>query len=164
VGDELFPQIYESLGDLARQVGSQEPAELVNQLYIKWHGQAALPDWKSRVEFRSYARRALRNMVVDQYREQKNLRIDALFEECGVSTHVHRNPDEIVIEVRQMIAEIGDETPIYGQILILRMCVDLTDVQRAQILGVSESTGKRLWNAARTEFKKRLEKKYPLLS
>lgn len=159
--EPLFREIYEALVKLAREADftkSIEPAELVNELYLKWQGGAALQDWQNRMQFYTFARRALRNMLIDGYRKGKNLKVEVLMDYCGGELL-----DMNHVDVNQIITDIGNETPAYGQVLTLKAYSFHTDEEIADALGVSESAAKRYFNKAKAEFRKRLENNPPLI-
>jgi DNA-directed RNA polymerase specialized sigma24 family protein len=158
----LFNEIYTALLEIARQADftrTVDPAELVNKIYEKWQAGAALKDWQSRMEFYTFARRALRNIVIDGYRERKNLRTEILFEDSGVCAAFHLD----FVNVEEIIEQIGQETPAYGEVLTLKIFSHHTDDEIAEALGVAEATAKRYCVVAKAKFRKRLENNPPLI-
>src|SRR5207253_1737421 len=95
----------------------------------------------------AFARRALRNLVIDHYRHDRRLNTLLPFDEeavVGARTLSFVDFDEI-------ISQIGAETPMYGEVLTLKAYSLYTDEQIAKALGVSEPTAKRYFKAAKAE-------------
>ena len=158
----LFEQIYDELVKVAAQAdftSAVDPRELVNQLFMKWQGGAALRDWQSRTEFFNLARRALRNIVIDRYRDERRLKTLLPFEEAALL-----DPQSLsLVDTDEIITQIGKKTPMFGRVLVFKAYSYYTDEQIAEALGVSEATAKRYFNAAKAEFHERLRNNPPLI-
>jgi DNA-directed RNA polymerase specialized sigma24 family protein len=153
--DPLFRRIYEDLEQISASVNflhGIEPAELVNNLYLKWHDGAALPNWDDRIKFYRLAKCALRRLVIDLYRQEKRAGIETSLEGLNLAGRAEV-PYELADDIMD---EIGDETPTFGTVLLLK-ANGCTDVEVAEALGVPEIRAKRYWAAAKAEFKKRLQ-------
>ena len=154
-GGPLFAIIYDDLVKIAANVNfshSVEPRELVHQLYVKWQGDAALKDWKNRVDFFRAAKAALRNLVIDRYREARRFTGDSP-SQLGLGAEAE---DLEFIRFHDTITEIGQEDEVGGQVLLMKYYSPDTDEQIAKALEVSEATAKRLFKKTDAELRRRM--------
>ncbi len=162
VANDLFERIYGELVTIASQADytkAIDPRDLVNQLYVKWQGDAALRDWNSRREFFAFARKALRNLVIDHYRHDRRLNTLLPFDEKAVVA-----PRTLsFVDFDEIITQIGAETPVFGEVLTLKVYSFYTNDQIAEALGVSKSAAKRYFHAAKIKFYEKLTNNPPLI-
>lgn len=155
VGGPLFAIIYDDLVKIASNVNfsnSVEPRELVHQLYVKWQGDAALKDWKNRVDFFRTAKAALRNLVIDRYREAQRFS-EKTPSQLGLGAEAE---DLEFIRFHDTITEIGQEDELKGEILLMRYYSPDTVEQIAEALKVSRATVNRLIRKADSELLRRM--------
>ncbi len=151
----LFNRIYGDLVRIATTVNFSkdiDPRELVSQLYMRWD-HATLREWNSRVEFFNLAKVALRNLVIDRYREAK-----AFQHAVPLNDNLAAETAELeYIRYFDAVEDIGNDLgPVYADILTLKYLSSDTDAQIAAAIGVSESTAKRYYAAADIELRKRM--------
>ena len=157
VVDELLPLVYEELRALARSCMARERSghtlsgtALVHEAYLRLSRVASL-DVKDRSHFFAVAARTMRRILVDHARSQ--------FAEKRVGAHLRQpilahidtqatNP-ETVIAIDDLLDRLKEVKPRAGQLFELRFFGGLSEVEAAEVLGVSRSSLTRDWRFAR---------------
>jgi RNA polymerase sigma factor (sigma-70 family) len=154
-GGPLFTLLYEDLVKIASNVNfskAVEPRDLVHQLFVKWQSDAALKDWKNRAEFFRVAKAALRNLVLDRYRQGRRFSgSDHLVQIAAAETG-----DLEILRFLDALTAIGKDNPLWEEVLMMKYLEPATNSAIASAMGVSESTVKRLYQNADKELRRQL--------
>ncbi len=128
-----------------------QPTALVNEVFLRFNRDRRFAD-ANRVMVVSHAARAMRDVLVEHARRKKALKrggaeaarvpLDetvAIFEERAIDL---LGLDEALTELEKFDAELS-------RLVTLRFFGGLTEVETAEVLGVSERTVRRGWSVAR---------------
>lgn len=162
---ELFPLIYDELRILARNLCAKlprgaavQPTAVVNEAYLKLVDQTRVGR-NEKSHFYAYAARTLRSVLVDEARRdgaaKRGGRQPALLVDETAVVSPGLNID--VIDLDEALTEYASLDPRASKIVELRFFSGLTVKETAQILGVSESTVRDDWKAARVWLRCRLQ-------
>jgi len=163
--EELFPLVYEELRRLARSHMAHQrlshtlqPTALANEVYLK----LCRPDgagWVDREHFLRLAATAMRQILVDHARRraaEKRREPGERVELDGLVAEFERRSGGL-IELDAALERLAQRAPELVRLIELRFFGghDMTDV--AALLGISERTAARRWNAARLYLIKELD-------
>jgi RNA polymerase sigma factor (TIGR02999 family) len=161
--DRLVPIVYDALrrraaAQLRREgVGSTlRPTDLVHETYLRLSAQRS--GWKNREQFFALAARLMRRIIVDRARARRahkrgrDLRV-TLTEGVAAAPA----PEVDVIAVDRALEELAEADERLAQLVDLRFFGGLTLEEAAQALGISLSTAKREWAAAKAWLFRRLK-------
>lgn len=164
---ELLPIVYEELRRLARHRMAQEvpgntlqATALVHEAYLRVAGDEDALSWNSRGHFFAAAAEAMRRILIDGAR-RKNAkkrgggmnRVDL----DGVDIAIELD-EENLLRVDEALAQLEKRDEVGAQLVKLRFFTGLSNVEAAQLLGISERTGKRTWAYARAWLYRELKK------
>lgn len=151
----LIAELYRDLRPLARRVrmragGSDtlQTTALINETYLKLRRSA---EWNDREHFLRTAARAMRQILLDQAKErlaakrgggEKPLPLDAIDEEPMV-------PDEILLRLDEALERLGELEPRLMQLVECRFYAGYSELETAQLLGLSDRTVRRDWLRAK---------------
>lgn len=163
--EQLLPLVYDELRRLARarmaslQAGQTlEPTALVHEAYLNVVGKED-PGFAGRSHFFSAAARAMRNILVDQYRRRMSLKRGGDRKRVpieGVDVPV-ATPAADLIAIDEVLHSLEMEDPRKAEVVNLRYFVGLTNEETAATLGVSIKTIEREWRYIRAWLKRRLK-------
>jgi RNA polymerase sigma factor (TIGR02999 family) len=150
---ELLPLVYGELRQLARARMARlapgqtlQPTALVHEAYVRVIGNED-PGWDGRGHFFGAAARAMRNILVDQYRRKGALkrggdrrRVDLDEGDLAIQT-----PQEDLLALDEALTRLEQEDPRKGQIVNLRYFAGLSTEETAAALDVSVGTVEREW-------------------
>lgn len=154
---EIFPLLYAELRNLARHRLAAEPAgqtiqptALVHEAYLRLAGSDQ-QRWKSRAYFFAAAAEAMRRILIDRARAKHAARRGGApakvdLEEIGLASPA---PDESLLALDAALEKLAAADPAKAQLVKLKFFAGLTTEQAAQLMGISEATGKRAWAFAR---------------
>ncbi|MBC8026081.1 MAG: sigma-70 family RNA polymerase sigma factor [Steroidobacteraceae bacterium] len=154
----VFELAYEELRGLARsrlRKGSPHAllgtTALVNEAYLRF-AQAGRLCVEDRLHFLKYASHVMRSVIVDFVRERVAQR------RGGDATHVALN-DEIlssaiggereIMQVHEALEELAQQDARLVAVVEMRYFVGMTEVEIADVLGVTKRTVRRDWQKAR---------------
>jgi RNA polymerase sigma factor (TIGR02999 family) len=155
--DALLPLVYDELRRLAHRQRHHNPAHatlnttaLVHEAYVKLAGRASA-SWEDRAHFYRIAARVMRDILVDYARRQRAAkrggdRQPVALTDLGELPDVHT---EEVLAVDEALRRLEALDPRQGRVVELRYFVGLSIPETAEALGLSESSVKRDWTAAR---------------
>lgn len=151
----LIADLYRDLRPLARRVrmragGSDtlQTTALINEAYLKLRRSV---EWNDREHFLRTAARAMRQILLDQAKErlaakrgggEKPLPLEAIDEEPVV-------PDEILLRLDEALERLGQLEPRLMQLVECRFYAGYSEVETAQLLGLSDRTVRRDWLRAK---------------
>ena len=155
--DRLMPMVVSELrriarGHFARESASHtlQPTALVNEVYLRLVDAERI-EWQGRAHFFGIAARLMRCVLVDHARGRQAAKRGG---------EVHRTVLEIdqlapasrevdLLELDDALAEMSRINPEGSRIVEMRYFTGLTLEEIAEVLGVSRTTVKRKWRAAR---------------
>ncbi len=156
---ELLPLIYEELRALARRrMAKEDPGHtlqataLVHEAYLRVVGpnDEALA-WNSRGHFFSAAAEAMRRILIENIRRKQAKkrgsgakRVDLESVDLAIGMD-----DDLLLQVNEAIEKLTEHDETGAQLVKLRFFTGLTNIEAAEILGLSERTAKRTWAYAR---------------
>src|SRR5262245_33771725 len=165
--DRLLPLVYDELRKLAAWRMAREQSDhtleataLVHEAYLRLTGDGSGPRFDGRGHFFAAAAEAMRRILVDRARERgalkrgggrRRLRFDQLHLEA------EQTPAEF-LALHEALTRLAVEHPRKAELVKLRFFAGLTNVQAAEVLGVSPSTADNDWAYARAWLRAEMEK------
>ncbi|HTV95739.1 MAG TPA: ECF-type sigma factor [Steroidobacteraceae bacterium] len=122
---------------------------LVNEAYLR---MARMPELSlpERGQFFAYCAHVMRSVVVDLVRERQALRRGGEREKITLSTTLmEEQPEAEPLEVHAALEELSALEPRLAQVVEMRYFAGFTEIEIAQMLGVTERTVRRDWGKAR---------------
>ena len=160
----LLPLVYEELRTLAERYLRRQPSNhtlqptaLVHEAYIRLVGSDR-SNWSGRAHFFRIAAKAMRRILIDHARrrcsakrggDRRKLSLDASIEPEDFK-------NEFVIAVDDALTELASIDEQLVQLVELRYFGGFSIDETAQVLGVSPTTVKRLWQIARGWLKREI--------
>lgn len=161
----LLELVYEELREMAaaRMAGlgagqTLQATALVNEAYMKLAPRDG--SWEGRAHFFGAAGRAMRNIIVDQYRRKDTARHGGDRQRVPLDTSIATtNPGdpEQVIAIEEALRRLEQEEPRAAQVVDLRYFVGLSDQATADAMGISLRTVYREWSYAKAWLRRELE-------
>jgi RNA polymerase sigma factor (TIGR02999 family) len=155
---EVFSIMYEDLRRLARSrlrchqtMTLLDTTSLVNECFYKLVGAQSLPA-EDRTHFFAYASKAMRSVIIDSARARHAERRGGLAEHLVLDTALVEKiaaPDIDVLKVHEALDALAQADARLAQVVEMRYFGGLSEVEIAQILGLSERTVRRDSNRAR---------------
>lgn len=155
--DRLMPLVAEELHGMAKacfrheaNVHTLQPTALVSEVYLRLCGEDSL-SWNSRKQFFAFAIRLMRNILIDHARRRRAKKRGQGFARVPIDTgmEIALDPDIDLIELDRALDRLEAIDPRQLEIVQLRYFVGLEVTEVAELLGISESTVKREWRAAK---------------
>ncbi len=156
-GGELLPLIYEELHQAAaRQMAREAPGHtlqataLVNEAWLRLVGREH-QTWDNRAHFFSAAAEAMRRILVDHARRRRALKHGGGLQRVSLDDFELAAPadDDRLLLVHEALDKLAAEEGQCAELVKLRFFVGLNHAEAARLLGLSETTAKRLWAFAR---------------
>jgi RNA polymerase sigma factor (sigma-70 family) len=154
VEDRLFELLTPEMHQIAercfrreRPGNSLQPTALVNEAFLRLAKSKDL-DWHDRGHFLAISARVMRRYLIDHARA----RPDILFLPMeGLPDRFlgTRTPSELVIEVDELLDDLGRESPSRRALVELKFFLGLTDQETADALDITLHTMQREWYRAR---------------
>ena len=152
--NELFEAVLPKLRCLARYLmkgerngHALEPAELVNQIYLRL-AASKKRIWRDRHHFFAVAARAMRWYLVDYARARRNAEFIQL-EEGGDGGRCDSNDLELLVSVGCLLDQLADSNPNWYMVVKLKYFFGLTDEETAEKMGIKLRRMQRMWADAR---------------
>ena len=161
---QLMPLIYEELRATARRLaGSRQPAvqptALVHDAYLKLSRYDA--DWEGRRHFLCVAAKAMRQIITDQSRELGARKRGGAWSQVTLDEALPGAEGAFktidLIELDNALTELAEADERSANIVEMRFLAGMTVEEVAASLGISETTVKADWRAARAWLQSRLE-------
>jgi RNA polymerase sigma factor (TIGR02999 family) len=166
--NRLIPLVYEELRRVAACKLAQEkpgqtlsPTALVHEAYVRMFGSAEAGHWRSRGQFFAAAAESMRRILVDNARRKKSLKRGGNRARHGIDVEQLADtpaPDSLV-ELDEALSRLEAREPEVVQLVKLRYFAGLTNLEAAQVLGISPRTGDAWWAYARGWLLQQLEPK-----
>ena len=161
---QLLPLVYGELRKIAaakmaheRPGQTLQPTALVHDAWLRLGGDQQ-PRWENRAHFFGAAAEAMRRILVDNARRKRRekhggqyLRVD--WEHLDVAM---ASDSGTVLAVHEALERLAQHDAIGARLIELRFFAGLSNLEAAQVLGLSERTAKRTWAYARAWLRKRL--------
>ena len=163
--EELAPLVYDELHRLAgaymrgeRQGHLLQTTALVNEAYLRLHNANSVR-WQNRRHFYAVAARAMRRILVDFARSQRQQKRNGgrrVELDEALTVAVERSPDVIALD--EALTELAVLDLRQSQIVELRFFGGLTETQIAEVLDVSPRTVSGQWRLARAWLLRELDR------
>ncbi len=157
--EELLPLVYDELRRLAaHKLSHEEPGQtlqataLVHEAWLRLSGPSqGARRWESRRHFFGAAAEAMRRILIDRARRKacgrnggnpQRVELDAV--ELAAPL-----PDNQLLALHEALDELAGIDPEAAELVKLRFFVGLTQMQAAEMLGLSRSAADRTWVFAR---------------
>jgi RNA polymerase sigma factor (TIGR02999 family) len=153
---QLYELVYAELRSMAmRKMASErpghtlQPTALVNEAYLRLGGQNGFK-FENRAHFFGAAAEAMRRILVDSARRNRQLKRGGDQQRVELETHIAAPvEDEKLLLVSDALDVLAKEDPVKAEVVKMRYFVGLQHQQIADALGVSEPTVRRHWAVAR---------------
>lgn len=156
--DELTPLVYDELRRIAgRQLAREarghtlQPTAVVHELFLDLMDRRRV-HWQDRAQFFGFAARQMRRILVDHARRQKagkrggGARVVSLED----LPFVVELSDEALLRVDEALADLAKFNPEGARVVEMRFFGGLSHEEIAGVLGVSVTTARNKWRAAKT--------------
>jgi RNA polymerase sigma factor (TIGR02999 family) len=155
--EDLIPLVYDELrhlaaARLARQAPGQtvQATELVHEAYLRLvgHGTQA---WAGRAHFFAAAAEAMRQFLIDRARRKGRLKRGGQLQrvDLDVVEIPGLPPDTELLALDEALEGLASVNPSAATLVKLRFFVGLTQVQSAEVLGISRQTVHNRWAYAK---------------
>ena len=155
--ESLVPLVYAELHQLAeRQMRREDPGHtlsptaLVHEAYIRMIDQTRV-EWQDRAHFFAIAAQAMRRVLVDHARRHGAARRGGGVRPLDVNevdVPLEERAEEL-LALDEALRELGTLDERLARVVELRYFGGLTEVEAAEVLGVTERTIRRDWVKAR---------------
>lgn len=154
---ELYEAVYAELRAIAaHKMAVERPGHtlqataLVNEAYLRLASTEACT-WKSRAHFFGAAAEAMRRILVDSARRNRQLKRGGEWERVEFCEALVAAPveEEELLLVNEALDTLAREDAIKAEIVKLRYFVGLNHQQIAEALDINEKTVRRHWQVAR---------------
>lgn len=154
--DQIVPLVYHELRRTARRELSARPSDtlsttaLVHELYLKL-SRSTNADWHNEAHFLSVAAIAMRHILVDHARRR-------IADKRGGAHRVVTLDDNLVatdaqaeslLELHEALEHLATLDERLARVVECRFFGGMTEIQTAEVLGVTERTVRRDWVKAR---------------
>src|SRR5580658_2437779 len=156
--DELLPLVYGELRKLAAARMANEapnqtlqPTALVHEAWLRLVGNDH-PQFANRAHFFSAAAEAMRRILIEKARHKRSLRHGGGQQRVdmeGVLEVAAPCDDDQLLAINDALDKLAGAHAVQAEVVKLRYFVGMTNVETAQVLGISERTVKNYWNHAR---------------
>ena len=150
--DRLFALFYPELRRAAAAMVRREPGlsmstgDLIHEAVTRLIGLRRI-DWNDRAHFMSLAARMMRRALLDHVRNRRRLKRD--HQKVELTTGIPDAPDMELEDLNAALDRLAAIDAERADIVEMRYFGGLEIADIALVLGSSESTVKRRWNAAR---------------
>ena len=162
--DRLVPIVYRELRAIAhRQLGrvdggTLETTALVNEAYLKLVDQSRA-GWRDRAHFLAVASLAMRHILVDRAKTRRRVK------RGGESVRLTLNEESIgsedqpeaLLQINDALTALAALEPRLARVVSYRFFGGLTEMETADVLGVTPRTVQRDWVKARVLLRRTLE-------
>lgn len=154
--EDLLPLVYNELRQLAAARMGQSPAQtlqataLVHEAWLKlFDGNVKV--WQNRAHFFRAAAQAMRQILIDRARRRLSLKrgsqpVHISIDDVDIADTL---PEERVLMIDDALQRLQKEDPELGQVVMLKFFGGLTNVEVAEMTGVTERTVQNKWTFAK---------------
>lgn len=154
--ERLLPLVYTELRRLATAQMAREPAghtlqptALVHEAWLRLAGEDHA--WAGRRQFFAAAAEAMRRILIERARQRGRIRHGGGLHRTtleGLDLAVTTD-DDTLLRVNEALEALARHDPQGAELIKLRFFAGFSNLQAAQILGLTERTAKRAWAYAR---------------
>lgn len=153
---ELLSLVYEDLRRLAVSKMAQEnPGQtlqataLVHEAWLRLSSENH--PWANRKQFFAAAAEAMRRILIERARKRQRVRHggglrQTTLDELDLAENTN---EELLLVVHEALDRLAARDPVGAELIKLRFFVGMSNLEAAEVLGLSERTGKRAWPYAR---------------
>lgn len=154
--DELLPQLYDELRDMARRKMEREPrgqtlqaTALVHEAYVRLVGDRD-PGWSGRAHFLGAAAEAMHRILIERARAKGRLKRGGgrLRVDLTDLATLDGAPDADLLALDEALVRLEARDARKAKVVVLRFYGGLSIEEIAQALSVSPATVKSDWNFA----------------
>lgn len=166
--DEALPKLLERVYPELRKIAASrlrgerpdhtlQATSVVHEVYLRLHG--AEPEWQNRTHFYAVAARVVRAVLVDHARARRRIKrgSGAVGVELTESAASVAAPSVDLLDLDRALKELEAIDAERARIVEMRHFAGLSIEETAEALGISPSTVKRGWLAAKTWIRHRLD-------
>jgi len=155
--DQLLPLVYEELRRLAAHKMANEaagqtlqPTALVHEAWLRLVGNQN-QKWDGRAHFFAAAAEAMRRILIDRARQKRAIRHGGGQQRLDIQEMDLPSPadDDQLLAVNEALDKLAVTHAVQAEVVKLRYFVGMTNIETAQVLGLSERTVKNYWAHAR---------------
>ena len=162
----LMPAVYEELRSLAeqrlrgRQYIEAQPTSLVNDVYLRLRGAAAI-SWQDRAHFFAVAAQMMRRILVDYARARSAAKrgdgaVAITLDESLENLNEEKKFSPDVLDIHRALQELEQLNSQHARIVELRFFSGLSIEETAEVMHISPAKVKRNWVIAKTWVRQRL--------
>jgi RNA polymerase sigma factor (TIGR02999 family) len=158
LGDALWAETFAELKKIAHArlysaggLTQLSTTALVNESWLKLAERRDALQFPSRGHFFAYAARTMRSIIVDLLRERAAERRGGRLQRVTLDTALaHALPaHEDPVQVDDALRKLEALEPRLGQVVEMRFFAGMTELEVAEVLGLTERTVRRDWDKAR---------------
>jgi RNA polymerase sigma factor (TIGR02999 family) len=156
--DVLTPLVYTDLKRLARYMFRDQPpghilqpTAVINEAYLKL-AHHANRNWQNRAHFFAVCARAMRQVLVDQYRIEHRAKRNAVIVRLEDLGEIAAGPVKEYLEIDFMLDRFTLVRPRAARVVELRVFGGLSNQEIADVLQISANTVMKDWNIAKAWF------------
>ncbi|MEO7056137.1 MAG: ECF-type sigma factor [Caldimonas sp.] len=162
LNEQLWQETFDELKKLARSrlyaSGSQvqlNTTALVNESYLRLCRRAGELSFETRSHFFAYASKVMRSVIVDLVRERCAERGGGDLVRVTFDTAIAESVgiDEEPVRIDRALRELERVEPRLASVVEMRYFAGLSDLEIADVMGVSDRTVRRDWDKARAILK-----------
>jgi RNA polymerase sigma factor (TIGR02999 family) len=122
---------------------------LVHEAWLRLSGEGHL--WANRSQFFAAAAEAMRRILIDRARRRQRVRRGGGLRRTTIDELdlAETTNEDLLLVVNEALDRLENHDPCGAELIKLRFFAGLTNVEAAEILGLSERTAKRAWAYAR---------------
>lgn len=156
-GDELARRLLPELKKLVRQQlnrharGSKQTTAALNDLYVRLMTGSPV-QWENRSHFFGICARVMRQVLVDQFREQQSQKRGGGQEDASMGSWIGQGKDtsmDNLIDIDRALDELQEMEPEWVRVVEMRFFMALSVEETAARMNISTATVKRYWRKAR---------------
>ena len=161
--DQLLPLVYDELRKfaavrLADEKSGQtlQATALVHEAYLKLVGGGAQRDFANRRHFFAAAAEAMRRILVDRARRKLSVKHGGRpqrLDEAPEAADGEQDPAE-TIAIHELLDRLADRNARCAQVAKMRLFLEMTFAEIAEVLGTSADTAESDWAYARAWLKR----------
>jgi RNA polymerase sigma factor (TIGR02999 family) len=155
--EQVLAAVYQELRRLAAHYLRQErpdhtlqPTALVHEMYLRLCASQPV-DWQSRAHFFAVAAQQLRRILINHARDRQSVKRGGKQMKLALNdvNGLAGDHEGDLLEVHEALDRLAKLDARAAQVVELRFFGGLTELEAAEVLGISTATVKRDWDFAR---------------
>jgi RNA polymerase sigma factor (TIGR02999 family) len=156
--EQLLPIVYDELRKMAAaQLAQEKPGQtlqataLVHEAYLRLIGKDQVATFENQKHFFGAAAEAMRRILVDQARRKRTVRHGGDRQRIPVLPDAadHEPSVDQTFAVDELIDKLAAQHPRQAEVAKMRLFLELTFVEIAEVLGISVDSAENDWKFAR---------------